>query len=103
MPRPFIIVKGVVKMYHSRRRRERPNEYIMGKDIPTWKGGDAQDVQFIVTEDCNLRCKYCYITHKASDKVLSFETAKKHIDYLLSGDIERRNAVILDSVDTSYV
>lgn len=48
-----------------------------------WKEGAAHDITFVVTEDCNLRCKYCYISGKASEKVMSIETAKKAVDYLL--------------------
>lgn len=41
--------------------------YKFGPFIPLWNEGKAQMVTFIVTEDCNLRCKYCYITHKSSE------------------------------------
>lgn len=44
------------------------NMYKVGTQIPSWKDGIAQSLTFIVTEDCNLRCRYCYITHKASNK-----------------------------------
>ena len=53
---------------------------------------------FIVTEDCNLRCKYCYITHKSSNKKMSFEVAKKFIDYILSENIKYQDAVTLDFI-----
>ena len=43
----------------------------------------VQNITFIVTEDCQLRCKYCYICGKNSFKVMSFETAKAAIDYVL--------------------
>lgn len=36
---------------------------------------------FQITEDCNLRCSYCYQINK-SKKVMSFETAKKAVDCL---------------------
>ena len=39
-------------------------EYTVGTMEPEWGNGDVQNITFIVTEDCNLRCKYCYITHK---------------------------------------
>lgn len=44
------------------------NQYKLGNFLPQWKAEDAQTITFIVTEDCNLRCKYCYITHKSSNK-----------------------------------
>lgn len=37
-----------------------------------------------MTEDCNLACKYCYMTGKNSFKKMTFETAKKVVDYLLA-------------------
>ena len=63
-----------------------------------WKPGEAQTVTFIVTEDCNLRCKYCYITHKAANKRMNLETAKQFIDYILSDDFKRSPAIILEFV-----
>ena len=56
----------------------------------------AQTITFIVTEDCNLRCKYCYITHKASNKRMNFDTARKFIDYILTADIRISEDVIVE-------
>lgn len=39
-------------------------------------------ITFQVTQDCSLRCTYCYQHKKYSDREMSFETAKKMIDYL---------------------
>lgn len=47
----------------------------------------ARTVTFAVTYDCNLRCTYCYQCNK-SKKVLSFDTAKKFVDLILSEDNE---------------
>lgn len=70
-------------------------KYRIGKMPPQW-AEDAQTITFIVTEDCNLRCKYCYITHKASNKRMNFEVAKKFIDYILTADITFSKSVIID-------
>ena len=35
------------------------------------------------TEDCNLRCKYCYEINK-NPKTISFDTVKKFIDVMLT-------------------
>lgn len=73
--------------------------YKVGIANPEWEEGQAQTITFIVTEDCNLRCKYCYVTHKSKGKVMRLETAKKFIDYLLtSKDIYRSDAIILDFI-----
>lgn len=73
-------------------------KYTVGTQIPEWKSGMSQSLTFIVTEDCNLRCKYCYITHKSSNKRMSFETAKKFIDYVLNENIKYQDAVVLDFI-----
>lgn len=58
--------------------------YIMGKpDLSSWRGNDSQQLTFVVTQDCNLRCKYCYMTDKNNKHVMSIETAKKIIDYFV--------------------
>lgn len=74
-------------------------QYTIGTMSEEWGAGDAQSLTFIVTEDCNLRCKYCYITHKSKGKVMNLETAKKFIDYVLTtDDIYRRDRVLLDFI-----
>lgn len=71
--------------------------YKLGKNVRLWSE-NAQTISFVVTEDCNLRCKYCYITHKASNKVLEFETAKKFIDYLFSDAVHRQEAATIEFI-----
>jgi len=57
---------------------------------------DLKQITFEVTQNCNLRCKYCeygddYLyNRKRSEKELNFETAKKGIDYIF-GIIKNRN------------
>lgn len=73
--------------------------YTVGRMRPEWGKGGAQSLTFVVTEDCNLRCKYCYVTHKSKGKVLNLETAKKFIDYLLtSPDIHQSDSAVLDFI-----
>lgn len=71
----------------------------MGQLIDEWKNGTAKTVTFSVTEVCNLACKYCYMTGKNSENKMSFETAKKVVDYLLSNrSIFNEEAVIWEFV-----
>jgi uncharacterized protein len=49
----------------------------------SWEEGNAKSITFIVTENCQLRCKYCYISGKNSLNRMSFDVAKKAIDYIL--------------------
>ncbi len=59
---------------------------MMGTQSKTWDGtnGMPRTITFSVTEDCNLACKYCYMTGKNHSKKMSFETAKKSVDYILT-------------------
>ena len=45
----------------------------------------SRPITFCVTNACQLRCTYCYEKHKGN-KYMKFETAKKFIDLLLSGE-----------------
>lgn len=59
-------------------------KYLMGTKVPVWRESNVKNITFVVTEDCNLVCKYCYITGKNTKNKMSFETAKKAVDYILS-------------------
>jgi uncharacterized protein len=62
---------------------ERSSKTEFGKTYESWESGVAKTITFIVTEDCQLRCRYCYITGKNTTNKMSFETAQKTIDYIL--------------------
>lgn len=49
-----------------------------------WQDGVAKSITFIVTKDCQLACKYCYLVGKNSKERMSWEVAKLAIDYILS-------------------
>lgn len=53
---------------------------------------------FQITEDCNLRCSYCYQINK-SKKVMPFEIAKKAIDCLFKDNYKIDSYYSLDSMD----
>ena len=75
------------------------NNYTFGKSVGSWHADRAQTVTFVVTDDCNLRCKYCYITHKKSDNKMDLDTAKAFIDRLLTtNDMKYSEAVILEFI-----
>lgn len=50
---------------------------------PSWQEGLAKTVTFIVTEDCQLACRYCYLVGKNKKNRMDFKTAQKAVDYLL--------------------
>lgn len=73
--------------------------YSIGTGSQSWQSDKAQTVTFIVTNDCNLRCKYCYITHKSENKIMDFSVAKEFIDYILTSEnLNFSEAVILDFI-----
>ncbi len=51
---------------------------------PRKPGSRKKEVTFFVTEDCNLKCSYCYLPGKNKKNSMSFEVAKKAIDYFVS-------------------
>ena len=55
-----------------------------------WQSGMAKSITFIVTKDCQLACKYCYLVGKNVKERMSWETAKAFIDYVLSREDEFR-------------
>lgn len=52
----------------------------------TWKDGITKSITFIVTKDCQLACKYCYLVGKNEKERMSWEVAKKAIDYILDNE-----------------
>ena len=64
-----------------------------------WQSGRAKTITFIVTKDCQLACRYCYLVSKNNSERMSFATAKKTVDYLLNNrDIFHEESVILEFI-----
>lgn len=64
-----------------------------------WEGGIAKNITFIVTKDCQLACKYCYLVGKNDKERMSWEIAKEAIDYILSRENEfREKSVVWDFI-----
>lgn len=39
--------------------------YVMGDlKIRSWRNNESQQLTFVVMQECNLRCGYCYMTGK---------------------------------------
>lgn len=58
----------------------------------------VRPITFQVTDKCNLCCTYCYQINKGIKK-LSFETAKKFIDYLLDSTPETNKYINTDNTN----
>ena len=75
------------------------NNYLMGDEMEPWKGGMAQTITFVITQDCNLRCKYCYMTNKNNSNVMTIETGERAIDYFLTHtELFVADAVVIDFI-----
>lgn len=71
----------------------------MKENSQPWKGGMAKNITFIVTKDCQLACKYCYLVGKNSKERMSFEIAKQAIDYILSHEKDyKEESVVWDFI-----
>lgn len=67
--------------------------------IPEWQGGITKCVTFIVTKDCQLACKYCYLVGKNEKERMSWDIAKKAIDYILSHEEDmKEGSVVFDFI-----
>lgn len=59
----------------------------------------AKNITLIVTKDCQLACKYCYLVGKNDKERMSWEVAKKAIDYILSHENDfKEKSVIWDFI-----
>ena len=60
-----------------------------------WQSGMAKNITFIVTKDCQLACKYCYLVGKNSKERMSWEVAKQAIDYILDHEEDMREGSVV--------
>lgn len=75
------------------------NSIKMGTLPKAWGGNSTKTITFCVTENCNLKCKYCYMSGKNNGKVMSFEVAQKSVDYILSNREQfNEEAVVWDFI-----
>lgn len=58
-----------------------------------------KSITFIVTKDCQLACKYCYLVGKNAKERMSWDVAKKTIDYILNNhNFFNEEAVVWDFI-----
>ncbi len=57
--------------------------------------GELKAMCLLICQDCNMRCKYCFADdgkyHNSDRSIMSLETGKKAIDYLIEKSGNRRN------------
>lgn len=54
----------------------------------SWQKSESKNITFIVTKDCQLACKYCYLVGKNSKERMTWDVAKQAIDYILDHEDE---------------
>lgn len=79
------------------------DEIKMAQMATEWEGNydpnSIKSITFCVTEDCNLECRYCYMTGKNKRRSMTFETAKKCVDYILENKKDfKEDSVIFEFI-----
>ncbi len=67
----------------------------------SWQAGTAKSITFIVTKDCQLACKYCYLVGKNETERMTWDKAKAAIDYILDHEEDRnfkQESVVFDFI-----
>ena len=73
--------------------------FIIKNNNDSWQSGMAKNITFIVTKDCQLACKYCYLVGKNEKERMSWEVAKQAIDYILDNEQDfREGSVVWDFI-----
>ncbi len=69
------------------------------KAASSWQEGRGKSITFIVTKDCQLACKYCYLVGKNGGERMTWETARQAVDYILEREEEfREESVVWDFI-----
>lgn len=59
----------------------------------------CKNITFIVTKDCQLACKYCYLVGKTQRSAWSWDVAKQAIDYILDNENDfKESGVVWDFI-----
>lgn len=74
---------------------------LIKEDITPWQNGIAKNITFIVTKDCQLACKYCYLVGKNEKERMPWEVAKAAINYILNH--ENDNDFAYESVVWDFI
>ena len=73
--------------------------YLVKNPNEQWRSGTSKNITFIVTKDCQLACKYCYLVGKNSKERMSWEVAKQAVDYILCHESDfKEESVIWDFI-----
>ena len=74
-------------------------EKTIARPPAVWQESIAKTVTFVVTENCQLRCHYCYLAGKNPHNRMSFDIAKRSVDYLIARrDLFPESSIIWDFI-----
>ena len=72
---------------------------IIKEETQSWRGDTSKHITFIVTKDCQLACKYCYLVGKNSKERMPWEVAKQAIDHILDHENDmKEESVVWDFI-----
>lgn len=72
---------------------------LIKENAKEWQQGVSKNITFIVTKDCQLACKYCYLVGKNENERMSWRTAKSAIDYILDNENQfKESSVVWDFI-----
>ena len=75
------------------------DDALLREESRVWQDGVSKSITFIVTKDCQLACKYCYLVGKNSKERMSWNVAKSAIDYILDQeDAFQEESVVWDFI-----
>lgn len=86
---------AVVKLDHMHRINSTSMK--LKETSEEWQSGLTKNITFIVTKDCQLACKYCYLVGKNESERMSWETARKAVDYVIEQNFSE-SSVIFDFI-----
>lgn len=68
-------------------------------EFKSWQSNVTKSITFIVTKDCQLACKYCYLVGKNEKERMSWDVAKAAIDYIIGNpDLFPEDSVVWDFI-----
>jgi hypothetical protein len=91
--------KSVIKQQHRAFQEQYPKMYTEEAEYALQHFEDAiltKNITFVVTENCNLRCTYCYECGKNQTKRMTKEVARKAVDTInkIPGDSSEHYVVL---------
>jgi uncharacterized protein len=72
-------------------------QYSMGIPTVPWRRGNTLGASFVLTEECNLRCRYCYMVNKSHDKRMTFVLGRRCMKFLID------NYSDMDSIEMDFI